>query len=95
MSTKLPEMKTIAINLIPFYLKRVAVTLRNGDVFTGVIKDNTMGHIYPFMLFDRSKHSAFCWTIRGQFRSFSIHEYDIVEISELNYLIDDLSGLMD
>ena len=39
MLTKLPEMKTIAINLMPFYLKRVAVTLRNGDVFTGVIKE--------------------------------------------------------
>ena len=47
------------------------------------------------MLCDYSKIRAFCWTTGGKFRSFSKHEYDIVEISELNYLIDDLSGLMD
>jgi hypothetical protein len=72
------QQQQMTINLSKFLNTEVRITLRNGEVLTGIIRARTNGNVYPFIM--EVLWGTETWTSEGKYVYFYEHPMDIVMI---------------
>jgi len=77
----------MTINLADFLNKEVAVTLRNGEIRTGIIEDSSsvltswLSEKYPFYMDNSSLDACLTWTSSGLWSVYHSSQFDILKIT--------------